>query len=123
MGADFLLTAVPTTDPAVARERLDQLSNDQVMDACEAVLGWGVHEDDIDIVPNHSDDCRERIRYAIDAVLAGHEPRDTGILYIDHKTYIVTGGMSYGDYPTDSFEDVALLDYSGICDDDYRSRL
>ena len=112
MGADFLLAGVRAESPEKARERLAKLSDNQVMDACEAVLGWDVGEES----QNPADECRQRIEYAIDAILVGYEPRDTGTLVIHRQEYIVTGGLSWGDSPTDSFEDVMLLDYSGVCE-------
>lgn len=112
MGADFLLTAVPKVTPTQARERLAQLTDQEVLDAMDVVKGFA----------DDPEEARDYIRYAIDAILAGDEPNDTGTLWINHQEYIVTGGMSWGDGPTESFDDIWLLDYSGVCDPDPRGR-
>lgn len=104
-----MLAAVPLQSATEARSRLKELSDEVALDACEIVLGWEREN-------TNAEECRERIGYAIDAILAGDAPRDTGSLFIDNRWHIVTGGMSWGDAPTDSFDEICLLDTAGICE-------
>ncbi len=40
--------------------------------------------------------------------------RDTAHVKLGSDTWIITGGMSWGDTPTDSFEHIAAIEASGI---------
>lgn len=42
--------------------------------------------------------------------------RDTATLTLDEKHYFITGGLSWGDEPTDSYKIIALIDALGITD-------
>ena len=40
--------------------------------------------------------------------------RDVGSICLKNTNYIVSGGMSWGDMPTEAFDAISMLDFSGI---------
>jgi hypothetical protein len=46
----------------------------------------------------------------VDAVKDILKSRECDTVFVDNKCYMVTGGMSYGDDPTDVFTSVCVLD-------------
>jgi hypothetical protein len=64
---------------------------------------------------------RERIREAATELLRGHHSapirRDITTMEFGGILYLFTGGMSYGDHPTDAVYYLELVNYSGIFDD------
>ena len=49
-----------------------------------------------------------------DFLTSGWESRDTATMQLDGKYYFITGGMSWGDEPTDNFGTINLIDALGI---------
>ena len=49
-----------------------------------------------------------------DFLTSGWESRDTATMQLDGKYYFITGGMSWGDEPTDNFGIINLIDAMGI---------
>ena len=49
-----------------------------------------------------------------DFLEGGWQIRDTATMHIDGKYYFITGGMSWGDEPTDSYGTINLIDALGI---------
>ena len=117
MGADFLIAGCRAESPEKARERLAKLSDNEVMGAVEAVMPWYVFDDDDDSVDD-AGNCRAMIEDAITAVLAPeHLSRSEAThAMFGGEWYVVTGGASWGDTPTEMFDEVWLLDYSGVCE-------
>jgi len=47
-----------------------------------------------------------------------HGSRDTAVLTLDGKRWLITGGMSWGDDPTDAFRPIALMEDLGVTSDE-----
>ena len=126
MGADFIYkicewprlengeTARPTTElQNILLERLKEaLQDDDVLTDLEIE---GV------IYLEEADNEAEQMRlyeWAKDFIVyvfgAENWPIDCGMLGLEGKEYLLTGGMSWGDDPTESFQYVAFLDAVGI---------
>ncbi len=63
---------------------------------------------------------RERAVAALSSLFprTGRDPRDVAFLVFDERSYLLTGGLSHGDTPTDSFDDVELIARLGIFNED-----
>lgn len=61
------------------------------------------------------DILRERASDALDRLYAGGRlARDVRFLVFDERSYLLTGGLSTGDTPTDSFDDLELIARFGV---------
>jgi hypothetical protein len=116
MGADFIFAITPVTD--ADREelirRFDLLSQDELFERAENGGFYMFEDDETDeevtqLIWNH---LIESIEYL------NSDPRDAGGLTIEGRTYAVTGGMSWGDSPTEAFEYIRFLESLGITDDE-----
>lgn len=58
-----------------------------------------------------------RLHMAARALLA--HSREVTTIEIDRKYYLASGGMSWGDPPTDAYDSIALVDEAGIFDDPF----
>lgn len=101
MGADFVC-ALCRVEVAkdVALERLSTLTPEDI------VRLWD--EDEID----EGRDYLAEARAAVETVFS--ERRDTGAIQLKGCTYIITGGMAWGDDPTDSYADICKADLLGV---------
>lgn len=96
MGADFLLAYMPAFKPT--KKRIKELH--KIVDSIP-------FDDDSDYNEIHGIELnydKESYHNKIDEILDLQNRRDTGTIYIDNKPYIFTGGMSWGDEPTESFD-------------------
>lgn len=61
------------------------------------------------------DDARSRVHSALENVMDmwARKYRDAGVLHLKHTDLLVSGGMSWGDSPTDSYDDIMLLRVTG----------
>jgi hypothetical protein len=112
MGADMLLAMVRAP---YAADPTTRLTVDQIITATTRrldALNWTELADALDTFDDPGQTIRERAEEAV-AELLGRS-RDTAWITIDGKNYIVTGGLSTGDSPTDAYEHVELLDELGI---------
>ena len=101
MGADFIFALCRLeVDKDTAMTRLNLLTPKDI-----ARL-W---DDDLD---QDERDYKEEAENAIETVFASR--RDTGELHIKGSIYAITGGMSWGDDPTDSFADICKVDMLGV---------
>lgn len=115
MGADFCYATIAVCELTEERQRhLLSLSSDEKVqtDIKEAIL-----DDSMESI----DEYQECIRNMVSEYLEFDGRRDTGIVsipvmswplghYIPIEHYI-TGGMSFGDDPTDSFGSMAAMDF------------
>ena len=104
MGADFLVAIAPmeaTEDEALTN--LGALSDKTVQTAVGDVLGLD------DMTP---EEARDRAVTAIYEIV-GADRSDVDWVQAEGRIY-VTGGMSWGDSPTEAFDEVALLGALGI---------
>lgn len=114
MGYDLILTAAPVeADYGEARRRVGRLSELELREVAEACLPW--FEDWP--YEARAEEVRQAILGALDAV-ANPLPRDVAVLVFGEKSYYITGGLSYGDNPTESFDSLELIRVAGITDDD-----
>lgn len=113
MGADFLCAVLPI--PKMKDGKPIELDYDGAFKAIEATdwmaTEWGQNYYD------DNDQCRAVLREAVGKVrdvVAGSFSREAG--WIDRPTelLLVTGGMSWGDSPTNLFDKLVDLENAGI---------
>ena len=96
MGADFVaaITKMPDLkEAALLHTFVDNLDGEQILAVMEEC---GVVEE------KATEMMVGRLHEAIDIALA--LPRDCGTIVLDGTNYVMTGGMSWGDDPTESYE-------------------
>jgi hypothetical protein len=109
MGADFIYQILP----------LCKLTSDR-----KIKLVWMVEEfEDIEEIKSVCEDyflvedmdlpeAKEHLVYYIDEYPEFSYRRDVGWLILNGAKYMLTGGMSWGDEPTDSFRDFEYLQWA-----------
>jgi len=104
MGADMTIgICAKHVDYHVAEARLKTLSNDVI----GAAYNYG---DDLE-----DDDDTDYVARAIeDLSWVYADTRQTCIFYIDGKDYVVSGGYSWGDYPTDAYRPLDVISELGV---------
>lgn len=96
MGADFCFALVPKCE--LTPERLAK---------AKAIVEQYGHQK-VSVTPfDHEDLCKVLDRLAA----GGYETRDTALLQLRGADYLVTGGMSWGDPPTEAYQDFNALDF------------
>jgi hypothetical protein len=109
MGADLLLNYVEIAEPREkAQARLDKLQITK--EHLEAFENCGEYQfSDEEFSEQVQKDMRARLQRALDVVYDNDEKqtsRDVTRLVIDgNRTFLFTGGMSWGDDPTNSYTD------------------
>lgn len=110
MGADFIYAMADTTKPLV--HWLDTLGefDDGQMEEFLGTSGMEWVFDDFFEGDDHVayQKCAERIQEALHITYNGS--RETGVALIDGKRWTLTGGVSWGDPPTEVFDDIAIAD-------------
>ena len=104
MGADMTIAICARhVNRHIAEARLKTLSN--------AVIGAAYnYGDEID-----DDDQADYLAQAIeDLSWVYDETRQTGSLRIEGKDYVISGGMSWGDYPTDACRPLDAISELGV---------
>lgn len=110
MGANFIWAIAPVEadkDKVVARAKI------MTYEECEELYNAGEHF--FDYYPDGWEDEPAEFRQVIiDRLVEAIEVCYTTSRELDHLTlkgtsYVLTGGMSWGDAPTDVFDDVGLL--------------
>ena len=102
MGADFLLYWAPldlTFDEAVAR--LELTPPEQLIET------WQDHY--LDPQPDDADEMRDRAKVALELIYGKLPSRELAHIAFDDRVYVFTGGMSWGDTPTDAAADVEIV--------------
>ena len=61
--------------------------------------------------------ARMKLREALDEIIFNQRRRDTTELFLKDTYWVVTGGMTWGDVPTDAYDLVSLIGDSGVTDD------
>jgi len=59
---------------------------------------------------------RKRIREALDEIFGDGYRRDVASIMLKDTYYIVSGGMSWGDSPTEAMADIDIIAMSGVTD-------
>lgn len=91
-------------------KRLRATSEDHLDGTYEEAMGQSFAEADIETL-------EEKVEYflsAFDDVTLGG--RDIAVMNVADRLYYFTGGMSWGDNPTDSYDKVNVLGLSGLLD-------
>lgn len=105
MGADFTLAICERSVPlTTAKERLMTLDNTKL-----GVLWHGYDSDTVDDDEDYVSLLLEDLEICYDL-----ERRDTTTVRLDGKEYVMTGGMSWGDEPTEAFWSVDRVDQLGV---------
>ena len=122
MGADFIygICQIPAYEDGtkVARDILGQVMKQRFLNCFteekESLLDdLGIYIEDKndseieELIENYA----EEVKYFY---TSGLDHRDVGILYLENKYYALSGGMSWGDEPTDSFRIMTIIDSLGI---------
>lgn len=112
MGADFIYAMADTTKPLVHwLNILGEFDDGQMAEFLgTAGMEWvfdDFFEDGVEDSVTYQK-CAERIQEALHITYNG--TRETGVALIDGKRWTLTGGMSWGDTPTEVFDDVAIAD-------------
>lgn len=121
MGADLMLsinemeaTKEEAYKNAEHLTRPERLSNTLFVLVEEANVGrWGYY-DDLSEEEVTSEELYKYLVSCIDEVYDSQRRRDCGVFYIDHRTFYITAGMSWGDEPTDAWESFVVCEYLGL---------
>jgi len=57
---------------------------------------------------------KSRIKDAVEEVLGGLYRRDVAYMNLHGRSYVMTGGMSWGDLPTEACDLINLIEYSQV---------
>lgn len=106
MGADFnYALCAKITDRETAEKRILSLSNERILEISSDLC------DDNDIYDMEESVAavtyRGRLLSDLDYVYG--DRRDVGALILDGKNYVLTGGMSWGDDPTEAYWPLARI--------------
>ncbi len=112
MGADLILAAAfypagRTLDWDAGRHAIDVLSDDRCAEAVDSLIG-----DRLDDQPPSETArlVRQRLHEAIGNL--SESPRDLTTIDVPGYSILVTGGMSWGDSPTESFDDLEAIGWT-----------
>lgn len=125
MGADFLCAIVEV--PGVSRGRIEEevgRLSPAVLQEIGEFYEWRVEYDAL--VEDDDEAFYAAVRNAIvDAIREVFDedgtPADSheiGVVRLRGQLYVLTGGMSWGDSPSDIFDAMSMLAVSGVCDPD-----
>jgi len=102
MGAEFILYALPACEMTAQRADIlkQQLAAMPDEDLAEIACEYG-----------DTDDARMRVRQAIDFLPVAGGQRDVADFYLGGMPYplLVSGGLSWGDFPTDAACEFSLI--------------
>lgn len=115
MGTNFI---VAYAHIGVTRERaIEKLRSMDRSELLEALENVNLYEfEDIETSEDVYDIAVRYVTDKLDEVYSysDHGSRDTAVIRIDGKRYLVTGGMSWGYAPTDAFDAIALVSDLGL---------
>jgi len=135
MGADFLCSVCPLPDVTEGLKeeislRVSRIKEDTVNNLLETFHhDWKTEVDDrieekfgeehlfeLDDIKNifKKEIAQELINDALDEVIYLQDRRDTGHMFLEHKWWIISGGMSWGDEPTEAMRYIDIIEESGI---------
>jgi hypothetical protein len=110
MGADFTIITAPVSEKTKEEVvgRIDKMGASELLNLADYLM----FDDET------PDEVRGRILEAVKEIV-DVDGRDFAVLTFDGKAHYITGGMSWGDSPTDSFDFIWLLGESQVTDDEY----
>lgn len=108
MGADFIFAIHERIEnPEDLREKAKLLSEEDLDRMAEEVLGTDEHDE-------HSrEHILDLLNQGID-IASGQQRRDTGLVRLRGQDYVLTGGMSWGEDPTEACYPLWALEASGL---------
>lgn len=121
----WLNERVPVRDELNLRARLDRLvienrilALDPLPDNYEDLFYWHeIYYERIEETEEPAftpDEVHTMIRDGVNRIFEYW--RDTTTLYIENKHYLVTGGLSWGDPPTEAYDPIVMVDALGLLD-------
>ena len=140
MGADFICSTCPLPSVRdtkalsdILDERIGRLSKDKCYELLEQyhhdyqyevqhfIEGYKLTEDHlfkIDDLEGYfvRKMTEDMLRDALSEVIFEENRRDIAHIMLEHKWWIISGGMSWGDAPTEAMNAIDILDSSGILD-------
>lgn len=124
MGGDFIFAVAPvheSVDREEALRRIEQLTYEDYELLADVLLHDPLVEG---LQPEEVEDIKEQIRDILkDAVwhvfkhLEGADFREIGSFDHGDTAFVLTGGMSWGDPPTDAFHLILAFQLAGLGDD------
>lgn len=109
MGADLCLAMVPIRKTREqAFEKLKTYDKDDLIERLSFVDYLLADSDDNDVVVS---DAIDLVSQCLNNVYdwSDHGSRDTAIVRFGNDRFLVTGGMTWGDDPTDAYRDVLIV--------------
>ncbi len=139
MGADFMVYCCE--DPIdykkampMIEHRIKNLSNNSLDDIADDLLWYDAQEiteeveaectlteedlwklDDL-TSKKIRDMVRKKVKAAVDELFDGGCRRDVASMHLHGRNYLMTGGMSWGDLPTEACDLINLIEYSTVTD-------
>jgi len=117
MGADLIVAVCEmklTKDEAI--KKANKLADEELVGLIQTLDEWGVGPYvGTEEVPE-KDEIVEYLHDQIEIVYSYMQRRDCVPLYIDGKTFALTGGMSYGDTPTDAYDAFSVCSSLNLTD-------
>lgn len=122
MGADLILLHLWTTRDIysqmdwVAAERAIQ---DLQLEDCEDLVSGQFYDLEDLTIDNDNEDAilqevKNNVRLRVEdlkSIIKGEMPRDVDVCKMGPVTAVITGGMSWGDDPTDTFTELSSIPY------------
>jgi len=105
---------------AVLHERCCTLGDEELVELYNGTVSAYGDEDDIDTSDmgpaQVAETARRRLHAAIDEVTDEGSWQELASMSFDGKEWVLTGGMSWGDPPTEIFAHVCIVGDSRICE-------
>jgi hypothetical protein len=113
MGADFIWARADVTETKHTWfDRITQMSHEDTIRFVHDTEDFLMLADMCDDADNDEElvtKVKERLTEAVDIVYGYHSNREMGWFIEGDRTYALTGGMSWGDDPTEVLQDVVLF--------------
>lgn len=118
MGADICLAITkcnriqPINDAmsmSILHQRIDALPDRLIVAAAEQ---YGMFDVEDEIEDEFRYDIRSKLKTSIEFIDEGR--RDVAHVKLGEDVWAITGGMSWGDPPTNAYDHIAAIDASGI---------
>ena len=122
MGADMMTAMAPypfTKDGnpvKLGQELFDEMLSRVISEVAEyddpEELNWYADENDEN--SNWRSDLVDSLKDTLSAICIHGGSREIDFVYPEGRKYIVTGGLSWGDLPTECFNDITIIDILGV---------
>ena len=122
MGADMMIAMAPSPftkdgNPVkLGQELFDEMLSRVISEVAEyddpERLNWYADENDEN--SNWRSDLVDSLKDTLSAICIHGGSREIDFVYPEGRKYIVTGGLSWGDLPTECFNDITIIDILGV---------